>query len=422
MATISPGYDWETLMNVTRLYEQHRYTLLAAATGTLALIGIVWIALDTLIDWQVQEAIKRNAEERALNWSHNFLETTPSAIELIQTGKGDMDDINRLEDSFALVNIIRFQLFDEEGRQTFLSNGSLDRDSNYGDVPNGNAVRAFETGQPVIVVHHDDNDERTDGDPRVPETYIEAYVPAITSSGEKVGTIELYVDASAFEEALEDTFQEVSIYLVAGTVLVLLFPIGAFVRRTQQLMQNDKRMLELTRYDQLTGVFNRNSTTQHLKALFIDPDRAAGTGILFVDVDYFKQVNDKYGHACGDILLKHIADVLKSSIRLKDDVVGRYGGDEFVILCRNITKEDFRGLWQRVMEGAKTPCTHEGNSYTPSLSVGAYLSRDGDTEDLALHRADLAVYAAKRGGRNQVVEYSEDLEGLFKNEAAQKSA
>jgi diguanylate cyclase (GGDEF)-like protein len=247
-------------------------------------------------------------------------------------------------------------------------------------------------------------------------------VPAITASGEKVGTIELYVDASAFEEALEETFQEVSIYLVAGTVLVLLFPIAAFVRRTQQLMQNDKRMLELTRYDQLTGVFNRNSTTQHLKALFIDPDRAAGTGILFVDVDYFKQVNDKYGHACGDILLKHIADVLKSSIRLKDDVVGRYGGDEFVILCRNITKDDFRRLSQRVMEGAKTPCTHEGNSYTPSLSVGAYLSRDGDTEDLALHRADLAVYAAKRGGRNQVVEFSEDLEGLFKNDEAQKSA
>ncbi|WP_420410711.1 GGDEF domain-containing protein [Roseibium sp.] len=409
-------------MNLWRLYDRHRYTVLAAAAGTLALIGIVWIALDTLIDWQVQEAIKRNAQERAQHWSRNFLETTPSAVTLIQTGEGDMEDINRLEDSFALVNIIRFQLFDQNGKQTFLSNGSLERSYSAEGKPNKNAMQAFNTGQPVIEVHHDDNDEQPDSARTVPETYIEAYVPAITSSGEKVGTIELYVDATAFEEALEETFQEVSLYLVLGTVLIVMFPVAAFVRRTQQLMHNDKRMLELTRYDQLTGVLNRNSVTQHLKALFIDPDRADGTGVLFVDVDYFKQVNDQYGHACGDVLLKHIAGVLKSCIRLKDDVVGRYGGDEFVILCRNITKDEFRLLYDRVMESAKTPCTHEGNTYTPSLSVGAYLSQRGDTEKTALHRADLAVYAAKRGGRNRVVEYSSDLEGTFKEDGAKQSA
>lgn len=74
------------------------------------------------------------------------------------------------------------------------------------------------------------------------------------------------------------------------------------------------------------------------------------------------------------------------------------------------------------MEGAKKPCTHEDKSYTPSLSVGAYLTQADDTEKTALHRADLAVYAAKRRGRGQVVEYSEDLEGLFKQDMARQTA
>jgi len=400
-------------MALKRLYDRHRYTVLAAGAGTLALIGMVWIALDTLIDWQVQEAIKRNAEQRATAWAASFLENTPSAVSLIQTGAGDAQDISRLEDSFALVNVVRFALFDPEGKRTYLSAGTLDHDEPGNDQLNRRAQETYKTGKPVVLVHHDDDDERTDTGNGTPETYIEAYVPARTANGQMVGTIELYVDASAFEEALEETFQKVSFYLVAGTFLIVLVPMAAFVRRTQQLMQNDKRMLELTRYDQLTGILNRNTVSQHLKALFIDPGRAAGTGILFVDVDHFKQVNDQYGHACGDVLLKHIAGILKSCIRLKDDVVGRYGGDEFVILCRAITPEDFRRLCERVMAGAKTPCNYEGNSYTPSLSVGAYLSQHGDTEKTALHRADLAVYAAKRGGRNQLVEYSPDLEGLF---------
>lgn len=409
-------------MNLKRLYDQHRYSVLAAATGTLALIGIVWIALDTLIDWQVQEAIKRNAEDRATAWASSFLEKTPSAVDLIQTGQGNAEDISRLEDSFALVSVIRFELFNPEGYQTYLSSGTLDYEDTGTGAPNPKAIATYQSGKPMVIIHHDDNDEQAASLRTGPETFIEAYVPAITASGEKVGTIELYVDASAFEEALEETFQEVSLYLVLGTVLIVMVPVAAFVRRTQQLMQNDKRMLELTRYDQLTGILNRNSVTQHLKALFIDPQRSAGTGILFVDVDHFKQVNDQYGHACGDVLLKHIASILQSSIRLKDDVVGRYGGDEFVVLCRSITLDEFRLLYDRVIENAKTPCSHEGNRYTPSLSIGAYLSEDGDTEKSALHRADLAVYAAKRGGRNQVVEYSPDLEGMFKEEEAQQRA
>ena len=412
-------------MNLRHLYKYHRHSILAALAGTFALFGIVWIALDTLIDWQVQESIKRNAETRAKVWAANFLKTTPSAADLIQTGQGTSEQLDRLAVSFALVNIMQFELFNPEGERTYASatsgkwSGAVDDD----DVEiNENAQLAFQTGEPVIIVHHDDDDEVSPDRRKVPETFIEAYVPAITPEGEKIGTFELYIDASAYEQALEATFQEVSLYLVVGTALVLLVPIAAFVRRTQQLMQNDKRMLELTRYDQLTGVLNRNSVTQHVNALFAENRTVDQVGVLFIDVDHFKQVNDRHGHACGDKLLSHIAGILRSSVRSKGDIVGRYGGDEFIVLCPSISLRDFRGIYGRIMEGAKSPCEHGSTSHVVSLSIGAYLTGRDDSQKTALHRADLAVYGAKQRGRNQVVEYSEELEDLFSIEGTQQSA
>lgn len=125
---------------------------------------------------------------------------------------------------------------------------------------------------------------------------------------------------------------------------------------------------------------------------------------------------------CGDRLLKHIARILQASTRNKDDIVGRFGGDEFVVIASNISQENFRKLYGRVMEGAKAPCVYEDKSYVPSLSVGAYLTTDQDTEKTAIHRADLAVYAAKRRGRGQVVEYTTDLEDLFAQDDGRQSA
>ncbi|MEP3047439.1 MAG: GGDEF domain-containing protein [Roseibium sp.] len=411
-------------MTLKHLYRYHRFSVLAAGAGTLALFGIVWIALDTLIGWQVQESIKSSAEQRAKVWAENFLATTPSAVSLIQTGRGTPDQFDRLAVSFTPVNIIKFALFNHDGVRTYTSTKDqvfqIDADGKARAA--ANARLAFQTGEPVVIIHQDDNDEISNDLRFMPETFIEAYIPAITLSGQKVGTFELYIDASAYKKALEKTFQKVSLYLVLGTVLVLLVPIAAFVRRTQQLMQNDKRLLELTRFDQLTGVFNRNSISQHLSAVFDSPQEQNSVGILFIDIDYFKQVNDQYGHATGDKLLQHIARILKASVRSKNDIVGRYGGDEFIIICPDISLKDFRKFYGRIMEGAKTPYHNDTSSHAPSLSIGAFLTSPEDNQKTALHRADLAVYAAKHRGRNQVVEYSSKLEDLFADGDTQQSA
>ncbi len=387
--------------------------VIAVLSGLLLLTGVT-AALQGLLDWQVQRSILRNAEIKAENWSTDFFRLVPDAEGMFVAGTDVPPDVVRMESSFAMVDILRFELFDPEGTRTYLS-GSDAVELN--EASSETAVEVYRTGKPAFYSAHDDEAEEKGNS----HTYIEVYLPAVTPSGQRLGTMEIYVDVSSLEVALEDAFAEISWLLVIGTTLILAIPAAAYVRRTRQLRNQDQRLLELTRYDQLTGVLNRNSISDVLDEAFSAPDQSDGLGVLFVDVDYFKQVNDRFGHACGDRLLRHIADLLKSSIRGEEDIVGRFGGDEFVVLCRDIGQAKFRALCARVMEGARAPCEYEGRSYTPSLSAGAYLTRPGDTQKSALHRADLAVYAAKRGGRGQVVEYSDKLETLFEQETAKRA-
>lgn len=389
--------------------------LSAAILAGLILLAGIASAVHFLLDWQVHRSITQNAEVKAMKWSEHFFRTIPNAEKMFNTDTVVPEDLARLADSFAMIDTIHFELFDAEGHRTFLStDGRVEENTSFSQT----ALETFQTGVPQFFLHHDDTEEEN----KQHEAIIESYVPAVTPDGRLLGTIEVYVDVGPLNDALEDAFQQISWVLIIGTTVLLAIPASAYVYRTNQLRKKDQRLLDLTRYDQLTGVFNRNSISEILKEKFATPASSAGLGVLFVDVDFFKQVNDQFGHVCGDRLLKHIARILQASTRDKDDIVGRFGGDEFVVIASNISQENFRKLYGRVMEGAKAPCVYEDKSYVPSLSVGAYLTTDQDTEKTAIHRADLAVYAAKRRGRGQVVEYTTDLEDLFAQDDGRQSA
>jgi len=391
-------------MGLARLKIWTKRPLIAALTGAIALLFTVTLALDMLIEWQVDAAIKEEAEIRARNWADNFIRTTPSARRMIGQGITTRDEADRLENSFALVGVVRFEMFDDQGMITLLSDMG-------GPMPeqlfNERALGVHESGKPSIsIIEHADAAHSE-------ETFAQVYLPAVLPTGERIGTLEVLVDVSSFREALHGAFKKTGGLMVAGTTVFLLIPVGIYVHRTRQLRRKDKQLLELTRYDQLTGTFNRNSISQIFEEHFQDPESPLNLGILFVDIDYFKQVNDQFGHVCGDLLLQQIAQALKECVRGGSDTVGRFGGDEFVVLLPEISLRDFRSLYGRMMEKATTPKDVSGYLYAPSLSVGAYLAVTGDTGRTALHRADLAVYAAKRRGRSQIVEYSDELEGLF---------
>ncbi len=390
--------------------------LLAALLSTFVLVSVVYYSLDALIDWQVRIAIQKDAEIRSQKWTENFFETTPSVRQMIESGVAPEKDFTKLENSFVLTGVIRIKLFDSEGMLAFMSdNGVLAPTQFFSE----RALGVFDSGDSIVFLHAP---EEKLGHPEHLRTYVEIYTPAVLPSGERIGVVEVYLDVSVLEAALQNSFRQISGYLIAGTIVVLLIPAGAYVGITRQIIRKDRQFLEFTRYDQLTGALSRNSISGILTRQFSEPQTLSRLGVLFVDIDHFKQVNDKYGHSFGDSLLRHISHILMANLHGKSDAVGRFGGDEFVVLCPNINPHDFRKLYGRVMDVAQKAFQHDGNSYIPSLSIGAYLTAEGDTEKTALHRADLAVYAAKRNGRGQVFEYSEELEGLFAQEDPKQTA
>lgn len=159
-------------------------------------------------------------------------------------------------------------------------------------------------------------------------------------------------------------------------------------------------------FDPLTRAYNRRHLEKTLADWFSRPLPARPFGLLFIDLDGFKQLNDRCGHAAGDHMLRAVAEELRRSVRA-DDVVARYGGDEFCILAADVAADDLGSLARRVWTAVNAIAPPRGTP--PGLvgaSVGAVLCRPPRTHatpaDL-LASADAAMYQAKRAGKNQIV-------------------
>jgi diguanylate cyclase (GGDEF)-like protein len=148
-------------------------------------------------------------------------------------------------------------------------------------------------------------------------------------------------------------------------------------------------------HDPLTGVGNRRKVTAALALL------KEGDALVLVDLDHFKAVNDSYGHAAGDRVLCTLADYLRSCVRPPDEVF-RLGGEEFLLLLSGGGRGGLPAV-ERIHAGWR------GQHRVTSWSAGIAIHRAGESGEETLLRADAALYAAKRGGRNRVVSWSEDL-------------
>jgi len=166
----------------------------------------------------------------------------------------------------------------------------------------------------------------------------------------------------------------------------------------------EQRLSALARTDALTGLANRRHWRE-VADWQLEAARAAGRrlGVLFVDLDHFKQINDQRGHAAGDQLLKLVAQRLRAVLR-DGDLVARFGGDEFVVLIAELaSREDAGIVGRKLIEAIGEAFVLDGLPAHVGLSVGAAVfPDDGDDARALLQAADNALYAAKENGRNQV--------------------
>ena len=176
--------------------------------------------------------------------------------------------------------------------------------------------------------------------------------------------------------------------------------------RTESLLDTQKELLEdnseLTRMaltDNLTGLSNRTHMNQILHKEFSRFERHNQRfGIIMLDIDHFKAINDKYGHDAGDTVLKKLAATFASAIR-SSDFIARWGGEEFLICCTTIEEEDLLPIAETIRQlVANTPFDHKGQ-ITASLGCAAIVK--GESIGDLIKRADVALYEAKNNGRNQ---------------------
>jgi diguanylate cyclase (GGDEF)-like protein/PAS domain S-box-containing protein len=155
--------------------------------------------------------------------------------------------------------------------------------------------------------------------------------------------------------------------------------------------------------DGLTGVSNRPELMARLATQLQTTDAAlAGVGVLFVDIDNLKPINDTYGHKGGDDVITAVADRLLAAVR-RDDMVARIGGDEFVVVLDGVhNRDEVQRVAEKCRESVCVPVHSRGEQIPVTVSIGAVLASATDTPDHVLVRADEALYKAKTGGRNQV--------------------
>ncbi|MET3919513.1 diguanylate cyclase (GGDEF)-like protein/PAS domain S-box-containing protein [Arthrobacter sp. UYEF20] len=171
----------------------------------------------------------------------------------------------------------------------------------------------------------------------------------------------------------------------------------------------EEALERLAYQDPLTGLANRARLTERIDEALGEVERYGGqVAVLFLDVDRFKLINDAMGHAAGDSLLVQLADRLRGTVR-PGDVLARFAGDEFVIVCCDISEEGAQQLGKRIQRSMQAPFTLLGREVFANVSVGISLSRVGDAAESLLHNADAAMYRSKEGLLSAPVVFDEAM-------------
>ena len=178
----------------------------------------------------------------------------------------------------------------------------------------------------------------------------------------------------------------------------------------KQWHQRGREVTLLSQLDSLTNLYNRRTVNEHLERLLEMSTEIDRISILLLDLDYFKQVNDTHGHLAGDDVLRKVGQLLQSTMR-KNDLAGRFGGEEFIVVLYRSAHEIGMSVAERIRariaEIRVVAPTGQIVQVTASIGVSTFSPFGMKGVDQILSQADQALYTAKDAGRNQVVHYDE---------------
>ncbi|USX24842.1 EAL domain-containing protein [Oxalobacteraceae bacterium OTU3CINTB1] len=251
---------------------------------------------------------------------------------------------------------------------------------------------------------------------RLCRTTLLRLVPAARENGMFADLVRVTQAGGVHEQEWENTIPELSARWLHQQVVPVEGGVVAIVRDITERKLAEERMQHLAHHDTLTGLPNRILITERLELTIAEARGHGGADTLlvaFIDLDGFKLVNDGLGHNAGDALLKVVAGRMAACLR-PGDTVGRFGGDEFVLMLRQAARDDGQAgaeaVLERVREAVLQPIGVGGQQVQVSCSIGvAVHPHDGaDAETLLMH-ADAAMYRAKELGKNNCQFYAREM-------------
>ena len=172
-------------------------------------------------------------------------------------------------------------------------------------------------------------------------------------------------------------------------------------KEKKETMRINTVLQKLSQTDQLTGLNNRREIDNALELSITEAQRnGTPLSVIIMDVDDFKVINDTHGHLVGDQVLISLTDLLLGYIR-EQDIIGRWGGEEFVVICRATGIEEVKHVAERLRKAVSETCFVNGIEFTVSMGIGCLCEGQGSVD--VLKTADQALYSAKSGGKNMVV-------------------
>jgi diguanylate cyclase (GGDEF)-like protein len=166
-------------------------------------------------------------------------------------------------------------------------------------------------------------------------------------------------------------------------------------------------MAEMSTVDELTKLHNRRYFVEVLEGEFERAIRyQTEMALIMMDLDYFKKINDTYGHLAGDMVLSKIGEILKAHVR-RNDLACRYGGEEFAVILPSITRNITYSVYERFRKVVSAQVfEYESKQFHVTVSIGIAYSNDADLINDLLAHADQALYQAKKTDRNKIVTYN----------------
>jgi len=394
----------------------YHFFLVLVGIGLFSIVVILLLVgygLKSTIRYQIYSEAEEHAVETTGAILHfeadALLRKTSSGLWQVRVSEAGMAEFDtRMRHFLKIFKISKIKIFDENYRVVYSTDNAIiglhDREnSRLNRSLAGFVDSSLKRKESMVDLAEEEHFDRD---------VVETYVPISSEEGQVIGSMEIYKDVTRYRQSILSLMWK-NISILALVLFVVFAPSMLIVRaltRSLSLVQTELKKQACV--DALTGVLSRREILARaccgvgprLPQRLGSHNQAHTNGIMMLDIDHFKRINDIHGHLVGDLALRAVAQRLETGLR-QEDLVGRFGGEEFLLVLPDSSLETTLALGERIRKIiADVPFSCEGHHLSITVSVGVSCCPRGDEQEffLALEDADQNLYLAKNSGRNKV--------------------